>query len=180
MPACEIARLKHERAIILEQSRAGKAPLTWREEQQLLAWYCEKVEALLDAGSGACWLSKPEAASLMAKAINFFAGQRYDLKAWVIMPNHVHVVVWPYPEHTLSKILHSWKSYTSKLANKLLKRKGETFWQAESFDHIVRDDNERARLVAYVESNPVKAGLCIRPEDWNWSSAHRGSVRHPA
>lgn len=180
LPSSEVARLKHERAVILEQSRSRKAPLTWHEEQQLLAWYCDKVEALLDAGRGACWLSKSEVASLTADAVNFFAGQRYDLKAWVIMPNHVHVVIWPFPGHNLSQILHSWKSYTSKLANKLLQRKGEPFWQAESFDHIVREDNERARLIGYVENNPVKAGLCARPEGWKWSSAHDRSVRRPA
>jgi REP element-mobilizing transposase RayT len=89
-----------------------------------------------------------------------------------MMPNHVHVVLWPMPRHTLSHILHSWKSYTSKQANKLLRRDGTTFWQKESYDHWIRDDDERARLVAYVQNNPVKAGYCKRPGDWRWSSAH--------
>ena len=172
LPAHEVARLKNERATILEQARAAKRPLTWHEEQELLAWYCDKVEALLDTGCGACWMSKPELADLVANAVRFFSGQRYDLRAWVVMPNHAHVVVWPHPEHTLSSILHSWKSYTSKEANKLLHREGESFWQAESFDHWIRDDEERTRLVAYVENNPVKARLCQRQEDWKWSSAH--------
>ena len=172
LPAHEVARLKHERAVLLEQARAAKRPLTWHEEQELLAWYCDKVEALLDSGHGACWLSKPEVADLVAGAVKHFAGQRYDLHAWVVMPNHVHVVVWPHPNHTLSDILHSWKSYTSKQTNKLLHRDGETFWQGESFDHWIRDDAERARLVSYVEDNPVKARFCQRPEDWKWSSAH--------
>jgi hypothetical protein len=87
LPAHEVARLKHERQVILEQARAAKRPLTWHEEQQLLAWYCDKVEALLDAGRGACWLSKPEIAGLVAGALNHFAGQRYELRAWVVMPN---------------------------------------------------------------------------------------------
>jgi REP element-mobilizing transposase RayT len=177
LPAHEIARLKHERQVVVEQARAAKRPLTWHEEQQLLAWYCDKVEELLDAGAGACWLSKPEVAELVAGAVKFFVGQRYDLHAWVVMPNHVHVVVWPHPGHTLSEILHSWKSYTSKEANKLLHRDGGNFWQAESFDHWVRDDAERARLVSYVENNPVMARLCPRPEDWKWSSAHDRAQR---
>jgi REP element-mobilizing transposase RayT len=171
LPAHEIARLKHERTVILEQARAAKSPLTWHEEQHLLVWYCEKVEALLDAGSGACWLSKREISELVSGALKFFAGQRYDLRAWVVMPNHVHVVVWPYAGHNLSSILHSWKSYTGTAANKLLGRQGEQFWQTESFDHWIRDDDERARLVIYVENNPVKAGLCQCPQDWTWSSA---------
>ena len=171
LPAHEVARLKHERQVILEQARAANSPLTWHEEEQLLAWYCDKVEALLDAGHGACWLSKPEIAGLVAGALQHFNGQRYELNAWVVMPNHVHVVVWPMPGHTLSDILHSWKSFTSKATNKLLCRTGE-FWQKESFDHWIRDDAERARLVAYVEDNPGKARLCKAPEDWKWSSAH--------
>ncbi len=125
-------------------------------------------------------MNNPEVAHLVANAVKYFDGQRYSVGAWVIMPNHVHVVLWPHPGHTLSEILHSWKSFTSKEANKLLHRKGETFWQAESFDHIIRDDDERERLVHYVENNPVKAGLCAQTGDWNWSSAHERSVRHPA
>jgi putative transposase len=171
LPAHEIARLKHERQVILEQARAAKRPLTWHEEQQLLAWYCDKVEALLDAGHGTCCLSKSEIADLVAGALNHFDGQRYELRAWAVMPNHVHAVVWPMLGHTLSDILHSWKSFTSSEANKLLQRVHNAFWQAESFDHWIQDDDERARLVAYVENNPVKAGFCQRPEDWKWSSA---------
>ena len=172
LPAHEIARLKHERKVILEQARAAKSPLTWHEEEQLLAWYCDKVEALLDAGHGACWLRRPEIAQVVAGALKFFDKQRYELHAWVVMPNHVHAVVWPLPGKTLGDILHSWKSFTSNSANRVLHRPGTTFWQTESFDHWIRDDAEHARLVAYVENNPIKAGFCKRPEDWKWSSAN--------
>ena len=179
LPAHEVARLKHERRVILEQARAAKNPLTWHEEQQLLAWYCDKVEALLDAGHGACWLSRPDVADLVSGALKHFDGQRYELPAWVVMPNHAHAVVWPMPGQTLSDILHSWKSFTSNQANKILHRAGESFWQAESFDHWIRDDTERVRLVAYVENNPVKARLCKSPEDWKWNSAHERAPRTP-
>jgi REP element-mobilizing transposase RayT len=171
LPAPEVARLKHERQAILEQARAAKNPLTWHEEEQLLAWYCDKVEKVLDAGHGACWLSQPEIAGIVAEALNFFAGQRYELRAWVVMPNHVHAIVWPLAEYSLSNILHSWKSFTSSAANRRLRRTGNPFWQTESFDHWIRDDSEHARLAAYVEHNPVKAGFCPRPEAWKWSSA---------
>jgi len=172
LPAHEIARLKHERKAILEQARAAKNPLTWHEEEQLLAWYCDKLESLLDAGQGACWLSKPQIADLIANAVRHFTGERYELHAWVVMPNHVHAVVWPMPGHTLSAILHSWKSFTSSKANQILKRTHNEFWQAESFDHWIRNEEERARLVAYVENNPLKARLCATHEDWKWSSAN--------
>ncbi len=172
LPAHEVARLKHEREVVLEQARAARSPLTWYEEQQLLAWYCDKVEAFLDAGHGACWLSKPEIAGSVSNALKYFDAQRYELRAWEIMPNHVHAIVWPMPEHTLSDILHSWKSFTSKTANKFLNRTGE-LWQKESFDHWIRDDAESTSLAAYIENNPVKAGLCKRPDDWKWSSANK-------
>jgi REP element-mobilizing transposase RayT len=172
LPAHEVARLKHERKAMTEQARAAKSPLTWHEEQQLLAWYCDKVEALLDAGQGACWLSKPEIAGLVAGALRHFDGQRYELYSWVVMPNHVHVIVWPMPGHNLSDVLHSWKSFTSSKANQMLNRVQKGFWQTESFDHWIRDDEERARLVAYVENNPVKARFCKTPGDWKWSSAN--------
>src|SRR5262245_54153700 len=88
------------------RSRGTKRNNCWRG-------IATKVEALRDAGRGACWLSKPEVAELIANAVRFFEGQRYELRAWVIMPNHVHAVVWPTTGNTLSGILHSWKSFTS-------------------------------------------------------------------
>lgn len=179
LPSEIIKQLKHEREALLQQALAAKRPLTWQEEQQLFAWYSDRVESFLDAGSGECWLRQPELARLVADAIKFFDGDRYDLHAWVVMPNHAHVVVWPRPGHTLSAILHSWKSFTATKANKLLQRVGKHFWQKESYNHSIRDDAERARLCAYVANNPVKARLCEQPEDWPWSSANpaeRGQV----
>jgi type I restriction enzyme R subunit/putative DNA methylase len=176
LPAIEVDRLVRERAALLAGALAHKRPLTWHEEQQLWAWYSEKVERLLDAGHGGCWLRRADVAGLAANALKFFDGQRYELRSWVVMPNHVHAVVWPRPGHTLSRILHSWKSYTAMQANRLLRREREIFWQKESYDHWIRDDEERARLVAYVEVNPVKARLCARPEEWPWSSAHDRAV----
>jgi hypothetical protein len=96
------------------------------------------------------------------------------LHAWVVMPNHVHVVVHPTPPHTLSSILKSWKGYTALHANRLLNRRGTSFWQNESYDHCCRDDEDRARCCAYTRMNPLHARLCARPEDWPWSSAHPG------
>jgi REP element-mobilizing transposase RayT len=84
------------------------------------------------------------------------------------MPNHVHVLLTPQAE--IASILHSWKSFTSKKANKILQREGH-FWQAEAFDRYVRDEKHFKRAWEYIEENPVKAGLCERPEAWPWSSA---------
>ena len=67
-------------------------------------------------------------------------------------------------------ILHSLKSYTANEANKLLRRTGQ-FGQPESFDRWVRDADHFAKVIAYIENNPVKARLCKRPEDWRFGSA---------
>ena len=92
------------------------------------------------------------------------------------MPNHVHAVVWPYPGHTIGEILHGWKSYTASEASRTLLHEPAGFWQNESFDHWIRDNDERLRLIAGVEYNPVKASLCAEPEDWLRSSAHDRTV----
>jgi len=90
----------------------------------------------------------------------------------VVMPNHVHVVVAPRDGHTLSGVLHSWKSYTANEANGILNRVGQRFWQPESYDHLIRDDEELYFCCEYTMNNPVAAGLCRRPEDWPYSSAY--------
>src|SRR6266850_5167107 len=84
--------------------------------------YYRKIERYLDRGCGECWLGRPEIAELVGSALGFFEGKRYQLRAWVVMPNHVHVVVWPMPNNTLSAIAQSWKRYTAREANKLLER----------------------------------------------------------
>src|SRR6266849_4243219 len=93
----------------------------------------------------------------------------YDLGAYVVMSNHVHVLL--LPKVSPSRLLQSLKGATAREANRILGRTGETFWQAESYDHWVRDDQERERIAAYIENNPVKAGLVGRAEDYCWSSA---------
>jgi REP element-mobilizing transposase RayT len=98
-----------------------------------------------------------------------FDGERYRVLAWCLMPNHVHALIeiWQTP---LAELLHSWKSYTSKQANKILGRTGR-FWQDEYFDRYVRDEAHLRKVVHYVENNPVKAGLARQPAEWPWSSA---------
>jgi putative transposase len=76
----------------------------------------------------------------------------------------------------LSAVLKSWKGYTGHEANKILARRGNAFWQIESFDHLIRDDEDLARCCEYTIMNPVNAHLCARPEDWKWSSAYRPSM----
>jgi REP element-mobilizing transposase RayT len=100
----------------------------------------------------------------------FFDGERYRLTAWVVMPNHAHMLLTPCEGQELSAILQSLKSYTASEANKLAGRQGQ-FWQPESFDRWVRDADHFAKVIAYIENNPVKARLCGKPEDWPYSRA---------
>lgn len=95
----------------------------------------------------------------------------YELGAFVVMANHVHVLLWP--KITPSRLLQSLKGFTARKANRMLGRTGQRFWQAESYDHWVRDKNEYGRIAAYIENNPVQAGLVECAEDYWWSSANQ-------
>ncbi len=96
----------------------------------------------------------------------------YELGAFVVMANHVHVLL--LPKTHPSRLLQSMKGSTAHEANRILGLTGRKFWQAESYDHWVRNERERARIAAYIENNPVKAGLVAHPEEYRWSSAYPG------
>jgi putative DNA methylase len=129
-----------------------------------------RMEEYLNAGYGACYLRDPRIASLVEEALFHFDGKRYRLIVWVVMPNHVHVMIEIFEGWPLDKILHSWKSYTANEANKFLQRKGK-FWFREYFDRYIRDERHFANAVNYIHENPVKAGLVEKAEDWPYSSA---------
>ncbi len=130
----------------------------------------KRIELYLDQGYGECYLKDPRIAEAVQNSLLFFDGKRYRLTAWVIMPNHAHMLITPCAGQKLSRVLQSLKSYTANEANKLAGRCGQ-FWQPESFDRYVRDADHFAKVVAYIENNPVKAHLCGRPEDWRFGSA---------
>jgi REP element-mobilizing transposase RayT len=172
LPKDEVIRLKQERERIMQQAMAAKRPLTWHEQEELFRWYSSRVDKYLDAGHGHCHLRDPKVASLIADSIRFFQDKHYELRAWVVMPNHVHAVVWPKSTHTLSKILHSWKSFTAHEINKRGGKKIVPFWQSESYEHLIRDDEDLHRCCHYTLMNPVNAKLCSRSQDWMWSSGY--------
>ncbi|MBX3290297.1 MAG: transposase [Acidobacteria bacterium] len=134
------------------------------------------AERYLDKGYGACFLKRLDVATMVRDALLKYHLERYRLDAWVIMPNHAHLLLRPLEGHMYEKIMHSIKSYTASEANKLLGRKG-AFWMREAFDRYIRDDEHYRRVVRYIENNPVKAGLCGLPEEWEFSSAMER--RHP-
>jgi putative DNA methylase len=86
------------------------------------------------------------------------------------MPNHVHSLMTRFEAYELSDILHSLKSFTAHEANNLLSRNGQ-FWIEDYFDRYIRNQEHFEKTVNYIENNPVKAGLCLEPGDWPYSSA---------
>jgi putative DNA methylase len=99
----------------------------------------------------------------------------YELRACVVMGNHVHALLLPKvaPAHLLGAL----KGCSAREANRALGMTGRPFWQAESYDHWVRDEREFDKIVGYIEDNPVKAGFVARPEDYVWSSAAKPAAR---
>jgi REP element-mobilizing transposase RayT len=135
--------------------------------------------ALDHPGSGPQWLRDPRIAGMVAESICGGESRRcwYDLDAWVVMPNHVHLLILPrLPVPDITRWLKSW---TARQANQLPGLAGQPFWQDEPYDHWVRNRRERDRVVRYIERNPVSAGLAASPEQWEWSSA-RGQAAPPA
>ena len=130
----------------------------------------QRVEALLDAGHGACLLADSRVGAMVEQALVLFHGRRYRLLAWVIMPNHVHALIETWSGHPISEIGQAWKSFTAKEANRLLGRAGR-FWQPEYFDRSVRDERHLSEAIRYIHDNPVKAGLVRDPGEWPFSSA---------
>ncbi len=117
-----------------------------------------RLDEWLDAGHGGCLLRDVRCAKIVAGAFRHFAGARYDLGVFVVMPNHVHILFRPRPGETLAKIIHSWKSFAAKEINKLLARSGP-LWQEDYWDRLVRGEAHLAACVRYIEENPIKAHL---------------------
>ena len=144
----------------------------------------KRIEAWIDAGHGGCILREPVIAEMVQNTFLFFDGQRYRLLAWVVMPNHVHVLLQPLPGWTLARIVASWKKFTAARicahlfpgnANLPIGAPPSPVWHREYWDRYIRDESHFHQVVAYIHANPVKAGLVMRVEDWQWSSVSSGA-----
>ena len=129
----------------------------------------KELESYLDRGVGECWLRDARIAACVEESIWFHHNQSYELLAWCVMPNHVHVLVhvWDWP---LAKMIQNWKSITAIRANRILGRSG-SFWQREYWDTFMRSEEQEKKAIHYIDSNPVKAKLSRTDEDWPFSSA---------
>jgi len=185
LPADVLARLEEELRLLPPEKRDPERR--------------RRVENWLDAGHGCCVLRDPRAADCVVGTWRRFAGERYDLIAWVVMPNHVHVLVRVYEGVALGKMIQSWKSYTGRrIAPWMLEKKrqeekrqekkrrederreekcragarrSQVVWMREYWDRFIRDETHFGAVVDYIHRNPVMAGLVSRPRDWPWSSA---------
>jgi REP element-mobilizing transposase RayT len=133
----------------------------------------QNVQNLLDSGHGRCLLGRVECARIVQESLLHGDGPRYRLISWVIMPNHVHVLI----QQTgvpLAKIVQSWKRHTSREIHRSLKPGGqssEALWHRDYWDRYIRDDAHLHTAVRYIEQNPVKAHLVAYAQDWQWGSA---------
>ncbi|PCJ56389.1 MAG: hypothetical protein COA79_19005 [Planctomycetota bacterium] len=134
------------------------------------------IDEVIDNGYGSCVLKIPLVAEIIIQNWQHFDKQKYDLIAYVVMPNHVHILINTNKSFSLGQIVHSWKSFTSKEITKQLKSSKKHLEvhnpgrQSDYWDRFLRSKEHYIRAVDYIHLNPVKAGLCRLPIDWPYSS----------
>ncbi|RRA98054.1 transposase [Larkinella rosea] len=179
LPTEVVRRLIEEHQYTLRQIQQPSQNETANEHKR----YFAKIDGILDrCQSGYNWLQNPVIAEIVAEKIKSYDGEKYDLIAYCIMPNHVHLVVDSSIQlegldgniqaidrnyEQLFTVLQQIKGNTYQ-ANKVLGRSG-AFWQPESYDHVVRNDQELKNIINYTLQNPVKAGLVPDWRDWPFS-----------
>jgi putative transposase len=128
------------------------------------------MDRLLDNPfSGPLYLREPKIASMVIDAMRYRNSRQYRLHNYVVMANHVHLLITPF--EPVSHLMQSLKRFTAREGNRMLALTGQPFWQEESYDRLVRDDQEFHSIARYIEMNPVRAGLVATPEAFPWSSA---------
>lgn len=184
LPKEVVNRLKAMREKELKLVAGYDNPKVKREKySEFKKEYFKLYDNYLDkASTGSSWLKDTRIAEIVKSSIHFRDEKEYDLIAYSIMSNHVHLVVIPIVEriadslnpenkenlYIVTKILQGLKKYTARECNKLLNREG-SFWQHESYDHVVRDSKALWGIVDYVLNNPVKAGLVNTWQEWKHS-----------
>ncbi len=162
LPLARLKQLDAEQKAWLQahdlESRSQVESLPEKLRHEYHRRFTAVAQEWLDAGEGDCLLRRRDCAQILVDALNYFDGERYLLDAFVVMPNHVHLLVTAHDDWELSKLLHTWKGYSSHAINKILERSG-SLWQQESWDHIVRSEAQLDHYRRYIRENPVKARL---------------------
>lgn len=158
--ADSISRETQEQWSRLKKEWLAKYPKPWTNEttQLFRKTFSTRMENLLDAGYGSCHLGRERVRKILFDSMLCFQGERYHLDSLVIMPNHVHVIVAPLAPFNLSKILHTWKSFSSQEICREFKISAP-FWLSESWDHLIRSELYLRKYRKYILDNPVKANL---------------------
>jgi|CXWL01.1.fsa_nt_gi REP element-mobilizing transposase RayT len=141
--------------------------------------YHREVERYLGLAEGPQYLADENVAAMIEENLLRFDGVKYLLLHWVIMSNHIHLLLRLLAGHSLASVMHSIKSYTANQANKILGGNGP-FWSVEYYDRYMRNAAHYANTVSYIHRNPVKAGLCVEAKDWRFGCAGRTAGCQPA
>lgn len=143
-----------------EWQRRHPPPQSRAALEELARLTSQRVEAWLDEGMGSCLLKRPPTAAQVTAGMHHFDGERYELDAYVVMPNHVHAIVRPTQckAHPLELVLKSWKQFSAHQIHESIGGQGQ-LWQEESYDRIIRDCEHLDRCLQYIAANPRKAGL---------------------
>lgn len=149
--------LPQEKLLWLHDEKEGwlkRHPKPWNKEttKEYNNKFGEVIDKWLDNNYGDCLLKKEKNRKIVEEALSFFNGKRYDLIAFVVMPNHVHILFKLYKGHQLTGITRSIKSFTSKKINALENRTGR-LWQSESYDRLIRDQKHFDNVVRYIIAN---------------------------
>jgi len=156
-------------ASIVSQARTAKSVCATKKTPPGIRFRI--LDAALDkATTGPLWLRDPIIATHIIETLRKGEStlHQYSLHSFVVMPNHVHILI--SPNAPLSRITNGIKGVTSHRAKSILALQQKHFWQDESFDHWVRSPEQFDTIRAYIENNPVMAGLAAHPKDWPWSS----------
>jgi REP element-mobilizing transposase RayT len=138
--------------------RGHPQPWDKAEAQEYHARFCDAIDHWLDAGEGSCLLQDPANRAIVDNALRHFDGQKVDLAAFVVMPNHVHILFRLRPGQKLEDVIHSWKSFTAKGLNRRLGRNGP-LWQEDYWDRMIRNPRHLQACLGYIRDNPSKARL---------------------
>jgi len=179
MPVEVIHRLRENYALV-ERGILTQNDLTEKERRELVYGAQKRLFAATDEflgtnPNGPYWLRERAVAEVVAEAMHYRDGKQYDLHAYTIMPNHVHMLMTVLPDApVLFKIMQHLKKNSAIRSNKLLGRTGLALWEEESYDHVVRDEGEFFRILNYILRNPVKAGFVSEWQDWPFTFAKPG------
>ncbi len=135
-------------------------PWSEKDEREYHERFTATMDRWLDAGHGTCRLRQPECSRLVGETLGHFASVRYDLISWVVMPNHVHVLLALREEWSLDNLIHSLKRFSARRLNEFAGSSGRV-WQRDYFDRLVRDAAHFGRCVHYIRNNPSKAKLPV-------------------